>query len=580
MSGFVGCLGLACGTDRDAGSLESGSGGSAGGGEASSAGSGSGGASGSGPSSGSGSGSGGSDGGDGDGDDSSGPRLDVGAGSSGGSGGEGGGACTIVDDGSGVGDCSEKSPPDAFNPDVQWSWDGVVDVYVTPLVANLTDDNGNGRVDLCDIPDVVVVGGNMADTLAVYQGGAGKLFLLDGATGAVHWTAPETVEMALTPAVGDIDNDGEPEIIAATSHESSVNLLAYEGDGTLAWVSPDPWVSTLIAAPEWSWGAIALGDVDNDGDVEILAGSHLFDHNGHLIWKAPLDLGYVNAPILADLDGDDDLEIILGHAAYHHDGTEIYYDATLNPVIDVLGVRSGSGIFPQVANLDDDDDPEILILSMQAIVIKEHDGTEKMRLTPPQGGAGALYPGTVHDFDGDRVSELALSSGTLYTVYERDLSVTWSVPVTDASGVAAGTAFDFLGDGVAEAMYADEYNLFVYDGRTGEVVLQVPRSSGTGIEYPTVADVDNDGSAEILVVSNKNGTPDGIKTAPALQVIRDTEDRWIQARRIWNQHTYHVTNVNEDGTIPRVETPNWHQLNTFRTNAQIENGGTCVPPVG
>ena len=25
--------------------------------------------------------------------------------------------------------------------------------------------------------------------------------------------------------------------------------------------------------------------------------------------------------------------------------------------------------------------------------------------------------------------------------------------------------------------------------------------------------------------------------------IRDVQDRWIQPRRIWNQHTYHVTNV-------------------------------------
>jgi hypothetical protein len=90
-----------------------------------------------------------------------------------------------------------------------------------------------------------------------------------------------------------------------------------------------------------------------------------------------------------------------------------------------------------------------------------------------------------------------------------------------------------------------------------------------------VADVDNDGSAEIVVVSNE--TTDDVAGSPTVQVIRDKEDRWIQARRIWNQHTYHVTNVREDATIPQHEPPHWQQLNTYRTNAQIEGGSVCQP---
>jgi hypothetical protein len=118
--------------------------------------------------------------------------------------------------------------------------------------------------------------------------------------------------------------------------------------------------------------------------------------------------------------------------------------------------------------------------------------------------------------------------------------------------------------------------MFVYDSIDGSVLLQTSRASGTLSEYPVVADVDNDGSAEIVVVSNRYaGLPD-----PTVQVIRDVEDRWIQARRIWNQHAYHVTNVREDGTIPQFEPPHWHTVNTFRTNAQIEDGSVCIPPAG
>jgi hypothetical protein len=160
-------------------------------------------------------------------------------------------------------------------------------------------------------------------------------------------------------------------------------------------------------------------------------------------------------------------------------------------------------------------------------------------------------------------------------VYGANLVIHWTTPVQDGSGWAAGTAFDFLGDGLAEAMYADEATLFVFDD-TGNPLLSVPRSSKTLIEYPVVADVDNDGSAEIVVVSSTDW--DGNQTAPGVQVIRDAQDRWIQARRIWNQHAYHVTNVREDSTIPEVEPKSWQLLNTYRTNAQIEGGQVCQPP--
>ena len=44
----------------------------------------------------------------------------------------------------------------------------------------------------------------------------------------------------------------------------------------------------------------------------------------------------------------------------------------------------------------------------------------------------------------------------------------------------------------------------------------------------------------------------------------------MRTRRVWNEHAYHITNVNEDGTIPTNELPNWKQpgLNNFRQNKQ------------
>jgi hypothetical protein len=64
---------------------------------------------------------------------------------------------------------------------------------------------------------------------------------------------------------------------------------------------------------------------------------------------------------------------------------------------------------------------------------------------------------------------------------------------------------------------------------------------------------------------------------PTVQVIRDEQDRWVPTRRIWNQHTYHVSNVREDGVIPVLEPKSWLETNTFRTNVQMEGGGICSP---
>ena len=464
-------------------------------------------------------------------------------------------SCRVVDNMDGVGECGNQAPAGSFAPDVQWTWDGGSS-SVTPLVGNLTDDDGNGVIDLCDTPDVLVVTSDIFGTIVV----------LDGETGSVHFTIDNAVQANTTPAIGDIDGDGEMEIVSGVGPIfGTMAFVAFDTDGTQLWQTDSIWEHD-------QGGAVAIADMDADGTPEIIGDGHIVSADGNVLFSAPPQTGWFvtqrnTASIAADLDDDGDLELILGQSAYQHTGEEIWNNPDVMPG------------YPQVANLDNDDDPEIIINNDFGITILEHDGTVKnlnMRPTGDPAGLGAWFrPSTVHDFDGDEVSEFAVSSASSYSVFDPNLIVVWSMPVQDGSGWAAGTAFDFLGDGIAEAMYADETTLYVFDGMAGQVELQVPRSSSTLIEYPVVADVDNDGSAEIVVVSNFD---EGAQTAPTVQVIRDEKERWIQARRIWNQHTYHVTNVREDGTIPFPEPKSWQLLNTYRTNAQIENGSVCKPP--
>ena len=57
-----------------------------------------------------------------------------------------------------------------------------------------------------------------------------------------------------------------------------------------------------------------------------------------------------------------------------------------------------------------------------------------------------------------------------------------------------------------------------------------------------------------------------------VRVYADVLDRWVGSRIIWNQHTYSVTNVDDEGTVPMTSAwlTNWLQpgLNNFRMNVQ------------
>ena len=57
-------------------------------------------------------------------------------------------------------------------------------------------------------------------------------------------------------------------------------------------------------------------------------------------------------------------------------------------------------------------------------------------------------------------------------------------------------------------------------------------------------------------------------------VYGDANDQWVQSRGVWNQHSYHITNVNDDGTIPVNEVPSWTSVNSYRSNrfTAVEGG--------
>jgi hypothetical protein len=443
--------------------------------------------------------------------------------------------------------CDRNAKGGSLTPVVEWERRGQKGRFSTmPLVINLTDDNGDGSVDLCDTPDVIAV---YCDSLDY-----GEMLVLDGATGEEHWTA--RVRCNTNPAAGDVDGDGDPEIF---TYDETSRAVLLSGTGEVEEQSHESKFFGGVLSRKSS-----ISDLDNDGDVEIVNGHLVFDHTLDVVEVLPDLTGMFHT--LADLDGDDDVEIIYRNEAYHHDG-ELAWSIT-EPV---EWIYDGGVVPSAVLQADDDEDPEIAFGMEQGLWIREHDGADKLFIPfETSTNFGRPVP-LVANLDGDAASEILLATRTGVIAHDVEGTLLWSWDEEPTDQQSRLAAFDFLGQGRAQVVLANSVRWAALD--EGQAVAGSAWTETGGFSVlrgPTIADIDNDGSAEILIAEFASGG--------ALRAYGAEDGSWVAARRIWNQADYHVTNVAEDGTIPVVEPRWWTTHNTFFTQAQITaDGEVCAP---
>lgn len=438
----------------------------------------------------------------------------------------------------------------AFTPKVKWTWTPPAErasyggVLVAPAVAQLTDDNGDGDITTADMPDVI---------FTAFSGDEGYLTAARGDTGETIWQSAQLVEGFASPAVGDIDNDGLVEIVIPNA--AGNQLLAYENTGALKWAVSSGYSSRTAR------DQLVIADLDKDGSPEIVMGTHVFSSSGQLLWAGVGDEGsnsYGSVPTVADVDLDGELNVIAGRTLYDADGNLLW-----------TASATGDGYTAQ-GNFDSDPQAEIVLVTSGRVFLFNHDGS---RIWGPVSitGGGSGGPPTIGDMDGDGSPEIGVAGSARYVVLRADGSIKWSSVTVDPSSHRTGSSvFDLDGDGRAEVLYADERYFRVYDGATGAVKFSIANTSGTVLELPVVADIDNDGHAEILF-GRGNGQGGGLR---ALEGINDD---WMPTRSIWNQHSYHISNVNDDGTIPRDEHPSWQSHNTYRLNTFLDRSPLAAP---
>jgi hypothetical protein len=314
----------------------------------------------------------------------------------------------------------------------------------------------------------------------------GDIHCVDGQTHLQLWAINNPEHGTTNIAVGDVDQDGQIEILwgtGATSSGADYLLVADQSSATIEWQSQD------LDGP---LSAVDVGDVDDDGADEIVMVSfgsnagydegiiHIFDAQTHALeWSSPLNLMDwmgVRSVKIGDVDDDGETEFVVT-TAYTYGGIIRVYSGSTHTLEQESTPQDGL-YFTDIEIADVDGDGQTEIIAGQG---KEHTGATGIYLTVFNGATLA-----------EEWKSVSLASG-------------WD-PVTDLE------ISDVDGDGNLEILcsigslyqsYANNNKIYVYDGVTHQLdwLTEVPAAT---IE---TADLDADGTMEILL-ARKDGSVD------------------------------------------------------------------------
>lgn len=185
-----------------------------------------------------------------------------------------------------------------------------------PCKAHAVDINGDGNID-------VVCAAWLDDKIIVYYGSGGSEPL---------WTAQE-VDSSINAAHGvracDIDSDGDMDIVSASINNSKLYLYRNQGGATPVWDAREN-LGTIAGA-----AIVRTGDIDGDGDPDVISSS--FGSAG-VAWWENTESGtvFVKHPVKSgggatswampgDIDNDGDLDIL---AVRYQQNSVYWYEAT------------------------------------------------------------------------------------------------------------------------------------------------------------------------------------------------------------------------------------------------------------
>lgn len=302
------------------------------------------------------------------------------------------------------------------------------------------------------------VGGVAIDGDRVYFTTDNGLVVAATLAGKVLWQATLRGKVRPAPALGDLTGDGTVDVVAG---DEEGLLSALDGaTGKAIWAMP---TGRNEYDAQGFIGAAAITDVDGDGKDDVIAGARdgamiaYRGRDGHPIWAMQGSSGIHASPLVLDADGDGRREVL---AAWSYSN------------IMLLDARTGRERWSQWLELDSGG-------------IEGLFGTP----TPLPGGrhGGVLVAPTAWWDNNDGIIGVGPGERDFRSTEKR---VTSSAVVTDLDN-----------DGVLEAILGTETGkLLALHADGGRAELAVIKG---GVEAtPMLADVDKDGTYELLVAGN------------------------------------------------------------------------------
>ncbi|MDR1499719.1 MAG: T9SS type A sorting domain-containing protein [Tannerellaceae bacterium] len=416
----------------------------------------------------------------------------------------------------------------------------------------------------------------------------------------------------ITPQVVDFDGDGIPEIL--TYHQiynAQTGAVLYTFDSTdfLNYLGRN--VNAPRGGPpskQDRWLAFPyVYDMDLDGIYDIVVGGRIYrmkktgtTFSADIITCLNIGDGYTG---VADINGDgiadvvvvsragtsntDDVVIKVWNPGFNSNGVANPYSITSRTITLVSGGANttGSNSYVYIGDIDGREQehggktyrlPEIAILTRRVAVNNFPRHPNISGIAEVDGGIPASYtwPSTT----------MGCIFALTYDAVEGNLKGSFIMEHKDRSINTGFTMFDFDNDGIQEICYRDETDLrvikpvipFVRTTTTSSniIMFSKPAKSYTGFEYPVIADIDNDASAEIVVLAHE----DSNTTAPwgYIFAVGPTGDKFAPALPVWNQFMYDPFKIKPDLTTP-TKTEGRHALNrlspefTFRREIKNEN---------
>ncbi|MCD7974094.1 MAG: VCBS repeat-containing protein [Candidatus Azobacteroides sp.] len=455
-----------------------------------------------------------------------------------------------------------------------------------------------GDIDGDGIVEILVSADPQTGTINGIQRYSSKIAIYKGD----DITRPPTIINTVSPyswtgisayAIAKTKLDGKDSTLIVVA-EGDRYLRAYNYTGQLIWTS-----DVQIHTSEYLFPGIGFADLNRDGIPEILVYGKIFDSvTGKLLCQTPIEIGDRNLgnntglPYGVDLFNDGEMYLVVGNYIYKPDDelTTMTFVRKITPEIHALdpdkpstAVTLDDGGFSLLADIDNDGKLDLVVSIENApqqytFLYVADPATGEIKASKYISFAGTRSFPFVGDIDGDGYPEIVCIKNRYNGGYDNAymdvlaykyvkgnpvLQEFWKLKHADTSGGTGMTLFDFNQDGISELVYRDEENLRIINGsgvhhETGASVAPYDLASfssisGTGHEYATIADIDGDGQAEILIVGahpNISGTTGNIGPLWVYKTEFPETSPWAPARKTWNQYLFNPVYINDDLTVP------------------------------